>query len=372
MMSFVFIRKRSKNYIVYLEYKDQESGKKVQKNMGSFEKKRDASKKLTELKDTIFKDNLITPSAMTLETFLLDFLEKHKINLSITSYSCYHRICKKYLIPILGSYKIEDLKPIHAQNYVDDLVGILTPQTIKVHINILNLALKKAYRLRLIRENIVDCIEIPRMKKFKNNIYNKENMVNLLQVSKGTPLELHIYLASGLGLRISEILGLTWDNIDFSENTITIDKITVRNEGSVILKNPKTESSERTISAPNEIMSMLKNHKKKQLESKLKGEISNKMNLLFFDKNEKPIAQDVLSKKFSKFLKDNNLEHIRFHDLRHSHVTLLINSKVPIKVISERVGHSNINTTLNIYAHALKEMDSEASDKISETLFKLG
>lgn len=371
-MSFAFIRKRSKNYIVYLEYKDQESGKKVQKNMGSFEKKRDASKKLSELKDSIYNDELALPSTINVESFLMDFLEKHKMNLSFTTYECYLRICKKYLIPILGKYKLEELKPIHVQNYVDDLVGILAPQTIKVHINILNLALKKAYRLRLIRENIVDCVEIPRVRKFKNNIYNTENMLKLLKVSKGNPLELYIYLASGLGLRISEILGLTWDNIDFNQNTITVNKITVRNENSVILKNPKTESSERTITAPNEIILMLKNHKKKQLESKLKGQIINKMNLLFFDKNEKPIAQDVLSKKFNRFLKENNLDHIRFHDLRHSHVTLLINSKVPIKVISERVGHSNINTTLNIYAHTLKEMDSEASDKISETLFKLG
>ena len=290
-MSFAFIRKRSKNYIVYLEYKDENSGKKIQKNMGSFEKKRDASRKLNELKDSIFNDELILPNALNLENFLIDFLDKHKINLSITTYNCYLRICKKYIIPMLGKYKLEELKAIHVQNYVDDLVGILAPQTIKIHINILNLALK------LIKENIIDCIEVPKVKKFKNNIYNKTNMFKLLQVCKGTPLELQIYLACGLGLRISEVLGLTWDNIDFNENTITINKITVR---------------------------------------------------------------------------DNNLDHIRFHDLRHSHVTLLINSKVPIKVISERVGHSNINTTLNIYAHTLKEMDSEASDKISEILFNLG
>lgn len=370
-MSFAFIRKRSKNYIVYLEYKDAESGKKIQKNMGSFDKKRDASKKLIELKESILNDELAIPNTIKFGNFLLDFLEKHKINLSITTYNCYLRICKKYIIPSLGNYRLEDLKPIHIQNYVDDLVGVLSPQTIKIHINILNLAMKKAYRLRLIRENIVDCVETPRVRKFKNNIYDKENMVRLLKVCKNTPLKLPIYLASGLGLRVSEILGLTWDNIDFSENTITIDKITVRNEGKVILKEPKTESSERTISVPIEVMSLLKEHKKKQLEAKLKGK-KNPFNLLFYDKNGQPIAQDVLSKKFSRFLDENNLEHIRFHDLRHSHVTLLINSKVPIKVISERVGHSNINTTLNIYAHALKNMDVEASEKISESLFKLG
>lgn len=371
-MSFAFIRKRSKNYIVYLEYKDPETSKKTQKNMGSYDKKRDASKRLTELKDSIYNDDLLLPNAMTLENFIMDFLEKYKINLSITTYNCYARICKKYIIPMLGKYKLEDLKPIHIQNYVDDLVGILSPQTIKIHINILKLAMKKAYRLKLIRENIVEYVEIPRAKKFKNNIYNQLDMHKLLEICTKTSLELPIFIASGLGLRISEILGLTWNNINFNDNTITIDKITVRNNGKVILKDPKTESSARTISAPTEIINKLKAYKKEQIEMKLQGKITNKLNLLFFDKNENPIAQDVLSKKFNRFLKENNLKHIRFHDLRHSHVTLLINSKVPIRVISERVGHSNINTTLNIYSHVLKEMDKEASDKISEVLFNLG
>ena len=371
-MSFAFIRKRSKNYIVYLEYKDPETKKKIQKNMGSYEKKRDASKRLTELKDNIYNNDLLLPNTMTLEIFLKDFLEKYRVNISITTYNCYLRICNKYIIPMLGRYKIEDIKPIHIQNYVDDLVDILSPQTLKIHINILKLAIKKAYRLNLIRENIVEYVEIPRVKKFKNNIYNQDDMHKLLEKCIGTSLELPIFIASGLGLRISEILGLTWNNIDFNNNTVTIEKITVRNNGEVILKDPKTESSARTISAPNELMNRLKTYKKEQIEMKLQGKIKNNLNLLFFDKNEKPIAQDVLSKKFNRFLKENNLKHIRFHDLRHTHVTLLINSKVPIRVISERVGHSNINTTLNIYSHVLKEMDKEASDKISEVLFNLG
>ena len=371
-MSFAFIRKRSKNYIVYLEYKDLETNKKIQKNMGSYEKKRDASKRLNEVKESIFNDELLLPNELTFENFLRDFLKKYKINLSITTYNCYLRICNKYIIPMLGKYKLQDLKPIHIQNYVDDLVFTLTPQTIKLHINIINLAIKKAYKLRLIRENIVDCIEIPRAKKFKNNIYNKEKMKKLLETCINTELELPIFIASGLGLRISEILGLTWNNIDFNNNLITVEKITVRHNGKVILKDPKTESSIRTITAPLELMTKLKNLKKNQIELKLQGKIRNENNLLFYDKNEQPIAQDTLSKSFNRFLIKNNLEHIRFHDLRHSHVTLLISSNVPIRVISQRVGHSNINTTLNIYSHVLKEMDKEASDKISETLFNLG
>ena len=94
MMSFAFIRKRSKNYIVYLEYKDKDTGKKIQKNMGSFDKKRDASKKLNELKDSIYNNELVLPNTVNFESFILDFLEKYKVNLSITTYNCYLRICK--------------------------------------------------------------------------------------------------------------------------------------------------------------------------------------------------------------------------------------------------------------------------------------
>ena len=367
-MSRVFLRKRSKNYIVYLEYFDKETNKRKQKNMGSYHLKRDANKRLNEVKEEIYKEELLLPNEMILQDFLLDFLEKYKMNLSITTYNCYMRICKKYIIPLLGDIKLCDIRPIHIQNYVDDLLDLLTPQTIKVHLNILNLALKRAYRLKLIKENVVQFVEVPKNKKYKNEIYNAEDMKKLLEKSRETSLELPIILASGLGLRISEILGLTWNNIDFNDFTITIDKITVRDKGQVILKEPKTESSIRTISAPKEIILMLKQLKKDRLAAKLRGEKSHR-ELIFYDKNLNPIAQDVLSKKFRYFLQENNLKHIRFHDLRHSHVTMLIDAKVPIKVISERVGHSNVNTTLNIYSHALREMDQEASDKISDTLF---
>ena len=367
-MSRVFLRKRSKNYIVYLEYFDKETNKRKQKNMGSYPLKRDANKRLNEVKEEIYKEELLLPNEIILQDFLLDFLEKYKMNLSITTYNCYMRICKKYIIPLLGDIKLCDIRPIHIQNYVDDLLDLLTPQTIKVHLNILNLALKRAYRLKLIKENVVQFVEVPKNKKYKNEIYNAEDMKKLLEKSRETSLELPIILASGLGLRISEILGLTWNNIDFNDFTITIDKITVRDKGQVILKEPKTESSIRTISAPKEMILMLKQLKKDRLAAKLRGEKSHR-ELIFYDKNLNPIAQDVLSKKFRYFLQENNLKHIRFHDLRHSHVTMLIDAKVPIKVISERVGHSNVNTTLNIYSHALREMDQEASDKISDTLF---
>ena len=84
---------------------------------------------------------------------------------------------------MLGNIKLNDLKPIHIQNYVDDLVGILSPQTIKIHINILNLALKRAYKLKLVKYDIVDCIEVPKNKKFKSEVYDQKDIAKLLGAS---------------------------------------------------------------------------------------------------------------------------------------------------------------------------------------------
>ncbi|HFL3696659.1 tyrosine-type recombinase/integrase [Clostridioides difficile] len=366
-----FVRKRTKNYIVYLEYKD-ELGNRKQKNMGAYLKRRDANRRLAELKDKIYNDNVLVPNEITLEEFLLDFLEKHRENISLSTYDKYLRISKKYILKELGQYRLQDLKVIHIQNYIDSLVKTLNPQSIRIHLNILRLVIKRAYKLKLIKENIVEDIDIPRAKKFRNDIYDKEQMINLLEICKegNKELGLAINLAIGLGFRLSEILGISWDNVNFDENTILINKITSRVKGAVILKEPKTESSNRNVFVPVEIMALLKQYKKEQMKRLLKSNTKNKHNLIFFDKLGDPIAEDVISKKFRRFLKNNGLPHIRFHDLRHSHVTLLMNSKVPIKVISERVGHSNVNTTLNVYSHVLKEMDKEASDTISTNLFK--
>ncbi|MCC0664539.1 tyrosine-type recombinase/integrase [Clostridioides sp. ZZV15-6597] len=386
MLVNAFVRKRNKNFIVYLEYPDN-LGKRKQKNMGSFSKKRDANKKLNEIKEKIYnkdfsiineienskKDRALYTNNITFGEFVLDFLEGHKKNICISTYDSYSRICKNHITRHLGEYKLSELTAMHIQEYIDLLSDNLNPKTIRVHINILKLVLKRAYKLKLIKENIIDDIDIPRAKKYKNNIYDKEQMLSLIESCNNVNIEMKIAinLALGLGFRLSEILGITWDNVDFEENTIFIDKITSRTKGKVLLKEPKTESSTRMISAPTEIMDLLKEFKLKQMKDALKkGSIKNKHNLVFFDKEGKPIAEDVISKKFTRFLKNNNLPHIRFHDLRHSHVTLLIMSKIPINVISQRVGHADISTTLNIYSHVLKEMDKGASDKIAKVLYK--
>ena len=361
----IFIRERNTKYYVYLTSED-EFKKRSQKNMGTYTNKKDAEKRKREL--SYLKDKLQLPNEQTLENYMNEFMSSYKRNISITTYEQYIKILIKHIYPILGKLKLSELQPIHLQKYVDLKILELKPQTVKIHLNILSIALTYAYKLQIIDDKIVDRIMIPKNNKFKNEIYTEEDLKILFEKVKDKNIELPIHLAVGFGLRISEILGLRWQDIDFENKVIHVRQITARVNGEVILKEPKTESSIRDLSGPPEIFEMLKKERKKQLQERLKGKRINE-ELIFFDKKGNPIGEDCISQRFRRFLIKKGLKQIRFHDLRHAHATLLIQKNVNSKIISDRLGHSNITTTLNIYAHTLKEMDREAGEKIAESLY---
>lgn len=365
----IFIRQRKSTYYVYMTTED-EYKKRKQKNMGSYSTKKDAEKRKRELIYLKDQNKLLLTNEQTLETYLNEFMITYKRNLSITTYLSYEKILEKHIYPKLGKIKLSELQPIHLQKYVDEKTEELTPQTVKIHLNILSIALTYAYKLQIIDDKIVDRIMIPKNNKFKNEIYTEEDLKILFEKVKDKNIELPIHLAVGFGLRISEILGLRWQDIDFENKVIHVRQITARVNGEVILKEPKTESSIRDLSGPQEIFEMLKKERKKQIQKRLKGERIND-ELIFFDKKGNPIGEDCISQRFRRFLIKKELKQIRFHDLRHAHATLLIQKNVNSKIVSDRLGHSNITTTLNIYAHTLKEMDREAGEKITEMLYEV-
>lgn len=363
----IFIRQRKDIYYVYMTTEDINK-KRKQKNMGTYTNKRDAEKRKRELIYLKDQNKLLAPNEQTLKNFLSEFMESYKRNLSITTYVGYLKILEKHIYPELGAIKLSELQPIHLQQYIDKKTLELTPQTVKIHLNILSVALTYAYKLKMIDDKLTDRVMIPKSEKFKNEVYTEKDLRILLDKIKDTNIELPVHLAVGFGLRISEILGLRWQDIDFENKVIHVRQITARVNGEVILKEPKTESSIRDLSGPQEIFEMLKKERKKQLQDRLK---ERKMNeeLIFFDNKGNPIGEDCISQRFRRFLKNTELKQIRFHDLRHAHATLLIGKNVNPKIVSDRLGHSNITTTLNIYAHTMKEMDREAGEKIAESLY---
>ncbi len=173
-----------------------------------------------------------------------------------------------------------------------------------------------------------------------------------------------------LGLRGAEIAGLEWKDIDFENEIISINKNTMYVNGfGIITKTTKNNSSTRVIRLPSNLVSLLKEYKVWWDEEKARhGDLWEKTDRLFIQNCGKDMSNATISNWLKKFELDNNLKHVTLHGLRHTNITMQITNGVDIKTVSARVGHSDIQTTLNIYSHYTKESDKKASDLIDKII----
>lgn len=372
-MQIVFIRKRGKKYVLTLEYRSKKDSKRKQKALGSFDKKKDAEKALIEEKSKINNNNFIIPEKITFGEYLNEWVEQHKSSISVTTYARYKDIIDRHVIPNLGEIELQKLNALQIQKFYNLMLESLSSKTVIQYHRVIHKALDRAYKLQIISKNVSDLVELPKLKKYKANILTIKQVKQLLEACKNTRLEVPINIAIALGLRAGEILGLSWDNVNFNNNTIVVcntlvkDKLTKK----FIFKEPKSDSSIRTLTAPSELMKLLKEHKIKQKELQLRsyGNFNNKYNLLFTKIDGEPMTSDSFSRMFRDFLKKHKLPLIRFHDLRHTNATIMLASGTSAKVASTRLGHSTIGITLDLYTHVLQELEHEAADNISNLIY---
>lgn len=366
-----FIRKRNNNYNVYVEYIDENTGKPRQKSLEKYKSKKDAEKHLIDLKSSINNNKYIIPKDITLVDRCKRYLEDHKEKISITSFGIRERSLSD-IESFFKDVKLNDVTIYQVQSFINNLCKKHKLSTVKSKYSLLRLTLKEAYRLKEINENICDFIQVSkREEKFRGDVYTKEEIRKVIQVLEGSTVELPILLMMTLGLRFGEAAGLKWCDVDFENNIININQILVYTKKTgFLLKDPKTFDSKRSITAPKELMNKLKNEKQRQNKIKLQGVLENEFDLVCLNSYSRPWYNASLRVSFKELLERNNLKRIRLHDLRHTNSTMQILAGVNVKVISKRLGHSDINTTLNIYSHVLKEMDDDASDKIADIMFK--
>ncbi|MED1803026.1 site-specific integrase [Brevibacillus porteri] len=174
------------------------------------------------------------------------------------------------------------------------------------------------------------------------------------------------------GLRRGEIIGLEWKHIDLENGTIEVKQsITMRINGETIINEPKTKKSKRKISLPDALTDQLKEYylhaRKMRLQMGDKWNGGNHF-FVFCNPDGKPFHPSTPYLHFRRFLKNNGLRYIRFHALRHTSASLLISQGVHAKIISERLGHASITTTMNIYGHALQTADKEAANKFNNII----
>ncbi|MFT9496520.1 tyrosine-type recombinase/integrase, partial [Anaerosolibacter sp.] len=300
-----------------------------------------------------------------------------------TTWESYKLVIEKHVIPYFktntSDISLQELQPIHLQKYyeykykksnVKDKEGLSANTLRKHHANIKS-ALDYGVRMNLIPFNPADRIILPKKEKFYGNFYTIEQLEQLFKICLGTPIETAVYIAAHYGLRRGEVLGLKWDAIDFKDNTLTIKETRVKFGKDTIIKSPKSESSRRTLPLLDNIKMYLKMIKKKQKKNKeLHGDDYNDNGYICCWDNGTPLSTDYLNHKFKDTLEKNNMPTIRFHDLRHSTASLLLKLGVDLKNIQMWLGHADIGTTANVYAHLDMEMKQNTAQKINNILSK--
>lgn len=331
--------------------------------------KKDAEKflteKLRELDTGILGENINMNFTEYLKFWLQNSCNK---NLSINTYEEYELKVNKHIVPYLGNIKLDKLKPLQIQNfYTLKLEQGLSERTVISFHKIIHRALEQALKWQLISINVCNGVEKPKVKKNKVDILNEKELKELLKIAKSTKLYVPVFIASYTGMRRGEILGLTWDNVDLKNNVIKIEKTLSSTKNGIVFTEPKTETSKRNIAISKDISQILKKVQVEQLKNKMRlGNLYQNNNLVCCKDNGDFINPKSFSRDFHNLLKANNFKIIRFHDLRHTHASLLVKLGVHPKEISNRLGHSDIQITMNIYSHIYEETDKETAEVFSK------
>lgn len=306
--------------------------------------------------------------------YIYDYIKSKEKELSPNVYQSYME-CWKIMKKHFGNkLKLKDVTYHHIEDYYDYLKNTRKNKniTIKHHAVILSPALRLAYRDDLIAKNPYEFMPKIKKEKSKMQYYNKEELEKLFEVTDKSPLKLIVRVAAYYGFRRSELVGLKWDAIDFKNKMITIKhKVLHVNNKFYLSDTLKTTASHRTLPLLPEIESLLVERKEEIEKNKelFKKSYNHKYDeYVFVDDIGDLINPDIISNRFRTLLRKNHLKHIRFHDLRHSCASLLVASKVPMKNIQEWLGHSNFNTTADVYSHLDYSSKYESANALSKAL----
>lgn len=297
--------------------------------------------------------------------------------LAPSTYKRYLGILESRIIPYFGHFRVDKIKPTDIMQFYDLLSKDtqivrrkdnngkktgkpLSPKTILEHPRLLRAMLQKAVYWQMIVSNPAERVQAPKTKKPKRKYYDDEQSKALISglmelTEEQFKYKVAIILTIFTGVRLGELMGLEWDDINFREGIVSINRSSqyLADKG-VFTKVPKTESSIRDVAIPDFVVSLLEEYKYWYDEQKYQyGELWIDSNRLFVQADGRPMYPSTISKWFEKFVAQIGLPVINFHGLRHTNATLLIAQNIDVSVVAARLGHAQITTTLNFYVHPI-------------------
>ena len=354
--------------------------------------KKDAEIELAKFVSEVQSGLVIDGKALKFSEFVEFWKKKYgEKELAPTTYNRYCRILETRILPYFRNFYINKIKPTDIMQFYELLEkdtqlvrkkGViertdkpLSGKTILEHHRLLSAMLHKAVYWQLIVANPAERVQPPKAKKPQRKFYDDDQCKLLLEnlstlEDDQIKYKVAITLTVFTGLRLGELMGLEWQDIDFKNGILSVKRASqyLSNSG-VFTKSPKTESSIRDVAIPDFIVSMLKEYKLwYDTQKSICGELWYESNRLFVQPDGKPMHPSTISKWFVKYVEQIGLPVINFHGLRHTNATLLISQNIDVTVVAARLGHAQISTTLNFYVHPLISHNKKAGNVLENLL----
>lgn len=312
--------------------------------------------------------------------------------LAPSTYRRYLGMLESRILPYLGHFKLDKIKPTDIMKFYDMLdkdtqirrvkynngyrtLKPLSQKTILEHHRLIRAMLHRAVYWQLLFSNPCERVQPPKSKKPKRRYYDDEQckilLSNLNELSvDDIKYKTAITLTLFTGVRLGELMGLEWSDIDFTNGIVSINKSSqYLSDKGVFTKTPKTESSIRDVAIPDFVVSLLEEYRLwYEMQKSIYGELWTDSNRLFVQSDGKPMHPSTISKWFVKFVKDIGLPVINFHGLRHTNATLLISQNIDVAVVAARLGHAQITTTFNFYVHPIISHNKSAGNVLQNLL----
>lgn len=347
------------------------------------------AKFVTEVQNGLIIDGKSLKFSEFTEIWKRDYGSKE---LAPSTYRRYLGMLESRILPYLGHFKLDKIKPTDIMKFYDMLdkdtqirrvkynngyrtLKPLSQKTILEHHRLIRAMLHRAVYWQLLFSNPCERVQPPKSKKPKRRYYDDEQckvlLSNLNELSTDDiKYKTAITLTLFTGVRLGELMGLEWSDIDFTNGIVSINKSSqyLADKG-VFTKTPKTESSIREVAIPDFVLSLLEEYRLwYEMQKSIYGELWTNSDRLFVQSDGKPMHPSTISKWFVKFVKEIGLPVINFHGLRHTNATLLISQNIDVAVVAARLGHAQITTTFNFYVHPIISHNKSAGNVLQNLL----
>ncbi len=305
------------------------------------------------------------------------YLKARESRVQATSLAWYKRTLKHHIRPSLGTMRIAAIRPINIEDTLNNARQLskrnhgkpLSGRSLRNVLVTIRAVLQWGVKMGMITRNVAYAIDMPESDSHEIAALSLDDVRALLAASAGTDLEAIVAFAIGTGLRRGEICALRWGDVDMDSGEYSVRRSAAMLDGKMIIKSPKTEGSKRTDVLPPFVVDVLLRHRARQREEHMAlgmGKIQPEDYV--FDRAGEAWQPNHLSQRFSRLVKRKKLRAVRFHDLRHGFASLAFAAGVPLKVVSESLGHSGIAITSSTYVHLLTDQKRAKSELLDAYL----